>query len=46
MDKILEIIANKLLNAAGLVTDREIDITVGGIAVKGTVKTTRHIKKA
>lgn len=46
MEKILEIISKKLLESAGLVTDRDIDLTVGGVAVKGTIKTTRYIKKA
>lgn len=46
MVNIMEIIANKLASSAGLVTEREIDLTVGSVAVKGTVKTTRYIKKA
>ena len=46
MEKILEIVAGKLASSAGLVTEREINLTVGNTAVKGTVKTTRYIKKA
>ena len=42
----MAMIADKLASSAGFVAEREIDLTVGSIAIKGTVKTKWHIEKA